>query len=194
MAAPQRAVNATLSYAIVIMLFLSAFSEELGFVLYRSYDAGHYIAILAPIIPIMYLDHVTDAMLKGIGEQVFSMWVNISDSALSIILVWLLIPRLGISGYALVIVIMEGYNFALSALRLHRHVHIRFSLLRATILPFACTSLSLCITERVLDIGSGAGVGWIAAKMAFALVILAVLSMICTVIMKKYSKKSQIIY
>ena len=35
---------------------------------------------------------ITDAILKGVGEQVFSMWVNITDSLLSVALVWILIP------------------------------------------------------------------------------------------------------
>ena len=66
----------------------------------------------------MYLDHVADSVLKGIGEQVYSMWINITDAMLSIALVWLLLPKLGIMGYAVCIIVMEAYNFALSSARL----------------------------------------------------------------------------
>ena len=103
----------------VFAVVLVVFSEELGYIIYNSYEAGRFVAILAPIVPLMYLDHVTDSMLKGIGEQVFSMWVNITDSALSVALVWFLIPKMGILGYALVIIIMEAYNFILSYFRLY---------------------------------------------------------------------------
>ena len=118
----SKALGATLVYSGISAVFLFSFAEELGYLVYKSYDAGYYISALAFIVPIMYLDHVADSMLKGIGEQVFSMWVNITDSLLSVILVWVLIPRLGIIGYAFVIVIMEGYNFALSIWRLKKKV------------------------------------------------------------------------
>ena len=47
---------------------LVCFSHELGQLLYPRTDAERYIRILAPLIPIMYLDTATDAMLKEIGR------------------------------------------------------------------------------------------------------------------------------
>ena len=131
----SRAFGTTLSYAIVVCVFLLLFSEELGYVIYNSRSAGVYIAVLAPVVPIMYLDHVTDSVLKGIGEQVYSMWVNITDSILSVILVWLLIPKMGIMGYAICIVVMEGYNFLLSLIRLRVKIRFRISFVRSILLP-----------------------------------------------------------
>ena len=59
----SRALNLTLAYATLCTVFLYSFSEELGYLVYKSYDAGYYIAVLAPVVPIMFLDHVTDSML-----------------------------------------------------------------------------------------------------------------------------------
>ena len=70
------ALGLTLVYAILSASVLFVFSEELGYVVYGSHFAGVYIAVLAPVVPIMYLDHVTDSVLKGIGEHVYSMWIN----------------------------------------------------------------------------------------------------------------------
>ena len=133
----SRAFGKTLSYATVVSVFLLLFSEELGYVVYNSRSAGVYIAVLAPVVPIMYLDHVTDSVLKGIGEQVYSMWVNITDSILSVILVWLLIPKMGIMGYAVCIVAMEGYNFVLSVVRLRVKISFKISFVRSVLLPGA---------------------------------------------------------
>ena len=99
----KKSVEATLQYALAVATLLLVFSEELGYLFYSSYEAGRYIAVLALVVPIMYLDHVSDAILKGIGEQVYSMLVNISDAVLSIVLVIVLIPRMGVFGYAVVI-------------------------------------------------------------------------------------------
>ena len=63
----SRALNLTLEYAVVCAVYLFSFSSELGYLVYKSSNAGYYIAVLAPVVPIMFLDHVTDSMLKGIG-------------------------------------------------------------------------------------------------------------------------------
>ena len=145
----SEALEATLAYATVVAVLLFIFSEELGYVFYDSYGAGHYVALMSVVVPIMYLDHVADAMLKGIGEHVYSMWVNISDSILSIALVWFLIPTLGISGYALVIVIMEAFNFILSALRLYKRIRFKINLFSSFLLPLASASVAAIISRHL---------------------------------------------
>lgn len=130
------ALTVTLAYAISISVFFLTFSEELGYVVYGSAYAGHFVMQLAPVVPIMYLDHVADNMLKGIGEQLYSMWVNIFDSLLSVFLVFVLLPVFGVYGYALVIIIMECFNFTLSFIRLRRRVPLRINLTRGVLFPF----------------------------------------------------------
>ncbi len=162
-------MNNTLAYAVAVAMFLYVFSEELGYIIYNSYESGIYIALVAPIVPIMYLDHVTDSMLKGIGEHVFSMWVNISDSILSIFLVWFLIPKMGIAGYALVIIIMELYNFALSFLRLKGKIKFSISPIEALVLPSASATLACFLSARLFVMnGSATTSVWLAAKIIFA--------------------------
>ena len=128
--------------------------------------------MLAPVIPIMYLDHVTDSMLKGIGEQVFSMWVNITDSLLSVILVWLLIPVMGLSGYAIVIVIMEGYNFLLSLLRLKSKIKFKLDIKRAAIIPLAASAVASYLADFLFKFsGSSVRPLWLIFKMLFSVAI-----------------------
>ncbi len=98
-----------------IMLFLSG---ELGEVLYENEEVSHFIKCLAPLVPIMYLDSATDAMLKGLGEQVYSMNINIIDALISVISVAILVPFIGIDGYLCTIYITEILNAAFSICRL----------------------------------------------------------------------------
>ena len=163
------AVEKALAYATVISVFIFFFSEELGYVIYKTYEAGRYIGLLAPVIPIMYLDHVTDSMLKGIGEQVYSMWVNIADSLLSVGLVWVLIPLMDIYGYALVIIIMECFNFILSYLRLRRRIHFEVGIYRAFILPLMASLISVAIAEWIFVFcGRAATWLWLVLKALFS--------------------------
>lgn len=176
----SKAFNTTMTYAIISAVFLFVFAEELGYVIYDSYSAGHYISTLAVVVPIMYLDHVTDSMLKGIGEQVFSMWVNITDSLLSVILVWFLIPKMGIMGYAVVIIIMEGYNFLLSFLRLRRKISFKITPIKSAIMPLLATIISTRLALRIFRFsGSCISPLWLVLKIVFALCItLSVLALL----------------
>lgn len=117
-----RTVNTVFETALIfsigtagIMLF---FSFDLGNMIYPATDAGKYIKMIAPLIPIMYLDTAVDAILKGLGEQVYSMGVNIVDALCSVILVLILLPKFGIAGYIITVYFTEILNAALSITRL----------------------------------------------------------------------------
>lgn len=118
----QRIVTAifrtALLFSIGISGILLCFSYELGSMLENGAEVSYYIRMLAPLVPIMYLDNAVDAILKGHGEQVYCMQVNIIDSLLSVLLVYLLLPRMGMEGYISVIYITEILNAALSITRL----------------------------------------------------------------------------
>ena len=110
----SRVWSLSMLFSIGVAGILICFSGELGEALYPGTDTGAYIRILAPLIPIMYVDTATDAMMKGLGEHVFSMKINIADALISVILVWLLVPRLGIAGYVITIYFSETFNTVFS--------------------------------------------------------------------------------
>ena len=185
----SRASSLTLIFATVVAVFIYAFSEELGYVIYGTYEAGRYVAILSPVIPLMYLDHVTDSMLKGIGEHVYSMWVNIADSLLSVALVWALIPLLGILGYAVVIILMELFNFILSFLRLRRRIRFKIDAMRSFIAPLIASLVAVYITSWLFDFGgSGADAVWLVSKMVFALCLLVSFAFAVNMMQKQRNK------
>ncbi|MBE6723919.1 MAG: polysaccharide biosynthesis protein [Ruminococcaceae bacterium] len=94
------------------------FAPELGRMIYSSSEASAYTAALGLLVPFMYLDTAVDAVLKGIGEQVYCMKVNMVDAASGLLLVILLTPALGIEGYILTIWVCEVGNLAASIHRL----------------------------------------------------------------------------
>lgn len=168
----KEAISATLIYSILAAVLFLVFSEELGYIVYASYEAGQFISLLAFVVPIMYLDHVVDSMLKGIGEQVYSMWINIADSTLSVILVFLIIPALGISGYAIVIIVMELFNFVASYLRLKRRIAIRLDIGYSVFLPtIAAGASALAVRALFVRLGSSASVPALIAQLVFSVAV-----------------------
>lgn len=170
----SRAFGVTLIYATLASAVLFVFSEELGYVIYKSADAGRYIAILAPVVPIMYLDHVTDSVLKGIGEHIYSMWINITDSLLSIVLVWFLIPKMGIIGYAVCIIAMEAYNFVFSAIRLFSKIKFSISLKQTLLYPLLSALLSGVLVKRLfISAGRETDILWLILEIVFSVCVFA---------------------
>ena len=103
-------------------LLLWRFGGQLGEAVYHSSEAGRFIRLLAPLVPIMYTDMIVDGCLKGLGQQVWSMGINILDAALGVVLVWQLLPVGALPAYIGIIYFNECLNFTLSVARLRRAV------------------------------------------------------------------------
>lgn len=147
--AANKAIVVTFAFASCVAAVMISYSGPLGRVIYDSTEAGKYIRLLAPIIPIMYLDTVIDSMLKGLGYQVYTMTVNIIDAAISVAGVIILIPRLGILGYVILITVSEIINASASFYKLSEVVLLDLSFLKTIIYPTICSIFS-CYLVRVL--------------------------------------------
>ncbi|MBQ7336064.1 MAG: polysaccharide biosynthesis C-terminal domain-containing protein [Clostridia bacterium] len=148
----SRVWSLSLLFSIGVAGILICFSSEIGSALYPGTDAGKYIRILAPLIPIMYVDTATDAMMKGLGEQVYSMKINIADALISVILVWLLIPRLGIDGYIITIYISELFNTVCSITHLLSVSHTSIRVIKWVYKPLLCIVGATCAVRAFLSL------------------------------------------
>lgn len=137
-------------FSVGVAGILICFSTEFGALLYPGTEAGRYIRILAPLIPIMYIDTATDAILKGLGEQVYSMGINIADALISVILVWLLIPQYGINGYLVTVFFSECFNTVLSITRLLCITNTPTRLLKWVYKPLICIVGATCTVRSIL--------------------------------------------
>lgn len=107
-------------------LFL-AYGKQLGTLLYGSAEAGAYMTALSPFVLVMYMDAVTDGMLRGLGEQFYSMCVNLADAVLSLAAVRFIVPIFAVRGYLALIFFSELFNFLLSFGRLVKKTGLTFS-------------------------------------------------------------------
>lgn len=106
------------------------YSKELGMTIYNNSEAAYFIMMLAPLIPIMYLDNIVDNMLKGIDEQVSSMRYNMFTSLMNVVMTYLLLPRYAITGYLITTYLTRVLNFALSLNRLVRVTKLKIDFIR----------------------------------------------------------------
>ena len=115
----------SLGFSLFIGLMLFILSETLGKMVYHSEEAGYYLRIFSLLVPVMYMDMVTDGCLKGLGQHLWSMSFNILDALSGVILVYTLLPHYALNGYIGIIFFEEIFNFTLSIWRLSRVTEIR---------------------------------------------------------------------
>lgn len=182
-----RVYQVTLLFSIGVAGIMLCLSGELGTTLYQSDEVAYFIRRLAPLVPIMYMDTATDAMLKGLGQQVYSMNVNILDALVSVLAVWILVPRLGIDGYLITIYITEILNAALSVARLLRITRFRPALVRLVLRPLLAVIGATCLLRLAvffLPVPPPAGGG----RLALYILIAALLYLFLLVITGTFSK------
>lgn len=133
-----RVMHMTLIFSIGTAGIMYFNAEKLSLAVYGSTDSAFYIQIIAPLIPIMYTDMSVDGMLKGLDQQVSCMRYNIIDSALCVVLVYILVPILGAEGYIIVVFASECINFFLSFRRLSVVSEVRIELFKDIFIPLLC--------------------------------------------------------
>ncbi|MBQ5841475.1 MAG: polysaccharide biosynthesis protein [Clostridia bacterium] len=114
----EQTFHLILPTATLIGCLFAVLGRPLGDLLYEHSMVGLLLQILGPLAPIMYLDSVATGMLKGLNEQVHSLLYAVIDSAVRITLIWLLLPRFGITGFLFVMVVSNLLTCLLSTGRL----------------------------------------------------------------------------
>ena len=139
----DRAVKRCLIFAIGVAAVFAVFGDAIGQALYQNPEAGCLMRWLCPLIPVMYLDSIVDAMLKGMDEQLYSLKINLSDSAFRILWIVLFVPKWGVTGYCIAFAAGVLYNGTLSIRRLLTRSRLRISK------RFLCT-VTVCAFDAVL--------------------------------------------
>lgn len=114
----QTCLHMGILFSALVAGTLYVLAEPLGYLLYKSPDAGLYLQWFAPLIPMLYLDCIVDGMHKGLGQQVYCVRVNTLTNLMDVVFLFLLLPRYGILGYYLTYLTTHLVNFYLSLNRL----------------------------------------------------------------------------
>lgn len=147
-----KAIGMTFLFSMFVAGVMFAFSDSLALAIYGDKKVGYFIKIIAPLIPIMYTDTAVDGVLKGMGQQLSSMRYNIIDSIISVIAVYMLIPKMAIQGYIATIFIAEILNFILSVNKLVSITKFHFNIMKNIVLPIFSVLVGISISKVVLNV------------------------------------------
>lgn len=163
----EKVFRSSFLFSICVAGVLLSFSDGIGYELYRSAEASRQIGHLALLVPVMYLDSAVDGMLKGLGEEVYCMRVNVLDSTLCLVLVFVLVPRFGIDGFIALTIISEVINASLSIIRLLKIAPIKVNVIRW----IACPVASVAAASFAVKISSAYLSGSLTVKITCTVVI-----------------------
>jgi stage V sporulation protein B len=131
----------------IIGVFLT-FPEEICYFIYHNLEITDFLVLLCPLIILIYLDKIIDAMLRGLDKQVGVMFCNIFDLISTIILIYTIVPVFGIYGYIAIIAISELLNFTISLIQLYKATHFKFDFISYVIIP----SVLVLTTKFLFDV------------------------------------------
>ena len=138
----------TCLFSICIAGILFFFANELSLAIYENIEIAKWLKILSPLVFFIYIDNIFDNILKGINEQVSVMFCNIIDLVVTILIIYFIVPKFGISGYIFSIFVSELVNFTISSFQLRKRINYSFSLLKYIIRPI----LACCISYLVISL------------------------------------------
>ena len=113
-----RSLRLSMLYGCLFCGLLYLLSGDLCLWLYDNQDAGKYLRWFALLAPMLYCDAITDAMIKGLGQQTACVRYNILTSGMDVLLLFFLLPTYGIQGYFFSFFVTHLINFILSVRRL----------------------------------------------------------------------------
>lgn len=139
--------------ALVSFIFAAVFlvaGRRIGQLIYKSDDVGFLLCALSPIVPLMYLDSVSDGILKGLDQQLFCFKTAICDSVIRILLVLSVLPKWGIYGFLGIMYFSNLLTCALNVGRLIKVSGVRLNYTNIFALPlFGAASITLTINTLI---------------------------------------------
>ncbi|MEZ4357451.1 MAG: oligosaccharide flippase family protein [Eubacteriales bacterium] len=146
----NRVFKTTLLFAAGVVGSLICFSDVIGTMIYGEPQVTNFVNILAPLTILMYLDCVVDCVLTGLNQQVNSMCYNLIESIINTILIFVLIPIYGITGYLFLLFIGKSVNMTLSIIRLIKVTDFKFRFGSWLLVPVLNSLLTCYIIKLIL--------------------------------------------
>lgn len=143
----ERALCITLAGAFLFGGLFTALGRPLGRLLYGDETVGLILKILGPLTPVMYLDTVATGLLRGLGQQVHSLWYSVADSALRLALIPLLLPRFGLVGFLFLMTLSNWLTAWLSTQRLLKVSGVKMRWRSWIFLPGSAAALGIALWE-----------------------------------------------
>lgn len=120
------AIRKSITYCSILGLFFTLvflfFGKLAGEILFDSTMAGKFIVGLSFICPFLYITTTLSSILHGLGKTFLTFMINVGSISIRIACIFILIPRIGINGYLIGLLLSQLFStiFCMVCLRKYR--------------------------------------------------------------------------
>lgn len=189
----QRTIGSAVQFSCLIgagatALFL-CFSEEIAITCYHLSDVGQLLRWLAIICPFLYLQNILTGTMNGLGMQKKTFQTNIIGSLICIAVISFLIPRRGIMGFVLAMLLQSGFVCCLLLSYVLKYIDLNVDVMHWMIQPAAA---ALCASVIALTFNRYLFVPYfpLAISTLFAIITLGSVYLMLLVLIGAFSLKS----
>lgn len=150
--------------------------HDLGFFFFKDGKVGDLLYILAPAIPLIYLEMTSFAILNGLGKQTNILINSTILSICDLVLIYFLlaIPSLNIKGYAINAVVSALLGLILNFWIIKNTCDYSFDFYSCLLLPLVCSSLLYIVTKYFISSLPSVPLSIIAAYFVFFIIYMPV--------------------
>lgn len=136
----------SIKYSLIIGIISTGvfiiFGRDLGYAVFHSEAAGSYLIVLAWLCPFIYLTTTLSSIINGLGKAHVTFINSIIGSLCKILLIVLLIPVRGISGYLIALLIGQLLITGLDVFAVSRNVRFPFDSINSILKPGLITAFA----------------------------------------------------
>ncbi len=185
----QKAVKLCIIFSVFCGVVFFFMGDLLGQLMYKNNEAGKFLKILAPLVPLMYIDSISDAILKSLDEQIATFKSSVTDSMIRLILIFLFLAKGGITFFVIVMYFSNIYTSMLNFFRMYKVTKFKLDFINTFTLPIIFALFSGFTASNILLFLNFKDIVFLCAFFLFALIIYLFL-LVCF----KVIKKEEIIY
>ncbi len=132
-------------------IFLAC-GEKIGILIYGDSSVGFLLKVLSPIVPLMYLDSISDGILKGLDQQNFTFRTAVADSVIRIIFILILLQRMGLWGFIIIMYFSNFFTCFLNVKRLLKVSGVKVMFLKEIFFPVSSALISVLMCNYILSL------------------------------------------
>ncbi len=146
----EKCIHITLIFSIPFAPLFFFCAGHLGRVVYGENEVGNLIKALAPLVPLMYLDSISDGLLKGLDEQLITFRNSIFDSLGRLVLILLILPFASLNGFIFIMYLSNIYTCFANLYRLIKVSKAEVKPFKWVVLPLFSAFVAAYLTDGFL--------------------------------------------
>ena len=147
----SRLLRGTLAYGIFASAVLMRAGAPLGELLGGGETGGRMIAVIAPVVPFIYLEIVLEALIKGLGQQGFSSLNYLAEYVIRIAAVLILVPVTGFTGIAVSYYASNIFGNTVRLVKVLRCTGVSLRPAETILMPMLAALSSLACAELLIN-------------------------------------------